>query len=1032
MSLYRPFAVLGLLIFAVTSWAAPQARIMRTIDSRQATRIEGGVHPLAQAEFDQGALDPSQMLTHVTMFFSRTAAQQQALDQLLQEQQDPTSAKYHQWLTPEEFGAQFGMAKSDLAKVQDWLVSQGFSIDTVARGGDFIAFSGSVGQINSGFRTEMHQYNVNGELHFANAIAPAVPNAMSDVVVGFRGLNDFKPRARVKSRKVDPRLTSGLSGNHFMVPDDFQTIYNLKSVYSTLTDGSSHALDGTGQSVAVIGQVAADATLLTDVATFRSLSGLPATTVQVVGSSTGNDSGDLGETALDLEWVGATAPGAHLIFVTAGDAFTALTNAVNSNVAPVISISYGLCEFAEGTPPVDENTISKAASQGQTVVGPAGDNGAADCDYSTSIVTVAKKGLFVDFPASSPFATGIGGTTFNDASGTYWSTTNNALNGTALSYIPEVVWNDTSSTVGLAATGGGVSVLFSPKPVWQTGTGVPNDGARDVPDIAFAASPSHDEFITCSEGSCAVCYPGSAVDPGATVTPPGTGAPDANCPSVGSPGYRQSSSDPNVNNTFNVVGGTSAGVPTFAGVVALINQKMGASQGLLNPRLYQLAASAAGSYIYHDVTSGNNIVPCTPGTPALGGLVTAAQQCPGSGSFGYTAGVGYDQTTGLGSVDAYNLITNWSGAGTPDFAVSFFNSPITLTHGTSTTIPLMVQPLNGFSSTVSLSCSSTIPGVTCSVPSTTTPGSPVTVTVTAASVVTLDKQAPSPFIPYWQYSFGLAAFFVMGKKRGKRQIAAIAAVAVILIAAMPSCGGGGGGGGNSNVVTPPSLSLSPTSLTFNYVTGGSAPAAQTFSVGSSGTALSYTVSSATTSGGSWLSASSTNTSTPGTVNVSVNPSSLAAGTYNGTVTVSPSGASNGPQTVGITLNVTNAGLTLSQGSLSFSYQIGGSVPAAQNVNVGSTGSAVNYSVAASTLSGGNWLSATPASGTTPGSASVSVSPSGLAVGSYSGSVSVSSTNAANSPQNTAVILNVTAQGSITVTATSGAITHNTQLAVTVN
>lgn len=1031
MSLHRPFAALGLLLLAVsstTSWAAPQARIMRSIDSRQMTRLADGVHPLAEPEFDQGALDPSQMLTHVTMFFSRTPMQQQALDRLLQEQQDPASPKYHQWLTPEQFAAQFGMAQSDLAKVQQWLESQGFTVESVARGGDFITFSGSVGEVNAAFRTEMHQYNVNGELHFANAIAPAVPSAISGVVVGFRGLNDFKPRARVKTRKVNPRLTSGLSGNHFMVPDDFQTIYNLKSVYNNL------ALDGTGQSIAVIGQVGASQTLLNDVATFRSLSGLPSTTVQVVGSSTGNNSGDLGESALDLEWAGATAPGAKIVFVTSGDAFTSLTNAIDGNVAPVISISYGLCEQAEGNPATEENELLKAASQGQSVIGPSGDNGAADCDYSTTTtITTSTKGLYVDFPASSPYVTGIGGTTFSDKTGTYWGDTNNQLNGSALGYIPEVVWNDTSSTVGLSATGGGVSILF-PKPSWQTGTGVPNDGFRDVPDISFAGSPGHDQYITCSAGSCQVCYAGSAIDTTDAVTSPGTGSPDANCPSTTSPGYRSKA-----DNTFNVVGGTSAGVPTFAGVVALLNQQAGTSQGALNQKLYQLFASSARAYVYHDITSGDNIVPCTPLTPST---APAAQQCPstptvacppGAAScFGYTATAGYDQTTGLGSVDAYNLITNWSspGAGAADFAI-LGNAPLVVTHGSVASIPLTLQSLNGFNSSVTLSCTVNIPGVvgvTCSVPPSATPGL-VNVTLTAPAVIAQERRAPSPFVPYWQYSFGLAAIFMVGKKRSKRQIAAIAVVAVILIVAMPSCGGGGGGS-NSNVVTTPNLGLSPSTLTFNYETGNATPAPQSIAVSSSGTALSYSVTTSTNSGGNWLAATPTSGTSGSSVSVSVNPAGLASGTYTGSVKVAASGAANSPQTATVTLNVTNPPFSVSPSGWSFNYALGGSAPAPQNVSVTSSQANTTYTVATSTTSGGNWLSVTPTSGTTTGTQVVSVNPSGLTVGTYSGSATF--TPSAGTPQTLLVSFNVTAVGTVTIQATSGALSHTVQLPVTVN
>jgi hypothetical protein len=208
-----------------------------------------------------------------------------------------------------------------------------------------------------------------------------------------------------------------------------------------------------------------------------------------------------------------------------------------------------------------------------------------------------------------------------------------------------------------------------------------------------------------------------------------------------------------------------------------------------------------------------------------------------------------------------------------------------------------------------------------------------------------------------------------------------------------------GGGG-----AIPTIGVSPTSLSFAYQIGGTAPVAQALSVTSSGAALSFT---ATASGGTWLSASPASGTTPGGVSVSVNPSGLAAGTYKGSVAIAASGASNSPQTVAVSLMVTPASvpnLNVSPTSLSFSAQAGGAAPAAQSISVGSSGAALNFTAAASS---GSWLSATPPSGTTPGTVSVSVNPSGLAAGTYSGSVAIAASGAGNSPRAVAVTLTVT-------------------------
>jgi hypothetical protein len=318
--------------------------------------------------------------------------------------------------------------------------------------------------------------------------------------------------------------------------------------------------------------------------------------------------------------------------------FDAFSYAIDQNLAPVISISYGECEAAwpSGDLKVLAELGQQANVQGQTVVAAAGDSGAADCDVSsspTSPVTIASHGLAVDAPASSPYTTGMGGSEFNEGSGSYWQTsTGSDILTSALSYIPEMAWNDTFSPENtdseLSAGGGGVSTYFTTKPSWQTGTGVPNDGARDVPDLSLNSSPAHDPLLICVEGSCVN-------------------------------GFR------NTDQTLTVVGGTSAAAPTFAGIVALINQQMNTpmGQGNVDYALYPLAANSPAGF--HDITVGNNIVPCESGSP----------DCPASNKMGYSAGVGYDQATGLGSVDAYNLVMAWGSSGAGNLPAPTLSAP---------------------------------------------------------------------------------------------------------------------------------------------------------------------------------------------------------------------------------------------------------------------------------------------------------------------------------------------------------------------
>jgi len=618
---------------------APQtARISAEVSSAQLTRLAGSQLPWAQAKNETGRLAAATKLQGISLFFSRTQKQQADLDALIAAQQNPSSPLFHQWLTPEQYAARFGMADSDLAKIQNWLEQQGFAVDSISRGKDMIRFSGSVGQVEAAFATEMHYFNLTiggkAEKHFAPSTALSVPAALGSVVLGVRGLDDFRPRPmmRLPSNRggqtgVRPAFTSGSTGNIFIAPGDIATIYDVKPL-------TNAGIDGTGQTIAVIGQSAVD---MSDIEAFQGAAGLtvkdPATVI-VPGSGTSTVfTGDESESDLDLEWSGATAPGAQILFVYVGNnsnfsVFDSAQYAVDNTLAPIITFSYGVCEFDLGQTNANtlEMIMSQAAAQGQSFLAASGDEGSTACSATGSTDTVAQQeALNVSYPASSPYVTGIGGTEFNEGSntGTYWSSNGSTdVITSALSYIPEVVWNDDADGGGLSASGGGVSTLFS-KPTWQAGVpGIPSDGKRDVPDISLDASNDHDPYLYCTSDT-------SAWSSG----------------QIGSctAGFRDGGG------ILTAAGGTSFSTPIFAGMLARVNQKQNytSGSGLINPTLYTLAANAATyTSAFHDITTGNN--KCTAGSGFCA-----------SGDVGYSAGVGYDLTTGLGTPDLTNLAGAW-------------------------------------------------------------------------------------------------------------------------------------------------------------------------------------------------------------------------------------------------------------------------------------------------------------------------------------------------------------------------------------
>lgn len=398
-------SIAAFLLLAVAAPAQVRNRIKQNIASTETVTISAP-HPLARADFDRGRVAGSMRINRAAMVFRLSPAQQADLDKLLEEQQDPDSPNYHKWLTPEDYAARFGMSDADLAKVSAWLKSLGLTVNGFSRARTRVFFSGTAAQVENAFRTELHQYQVDGETRFANATEVSVPMALSGTVLGVRGLDNFRPRPRARVAK--PNFTSHVSGNHFLSPADFATIYNVKPLYTA-------GLDGTGEKIAVVGQTEID---VSDIDAFRSAAGLPPTNLQLVSvdGTTGFSTGDEVEADLDVEWSGGVARNATILYVFTGansslNAFNALHFAIDNNLAPVISISYGNCEaHLTGVIASMRADAQQANSQGQTIAAAAGDSGAADCENANA--TTAINGLAVDAPASIPEVTALGGSEF--------------------------------------------------------------------------------------------------------------------------------------------------------------------------------------------------------------------------------------------------------------------------------------------------------------------------------------------------------------------------------------------------------------------------------------------------------------------------------------------------------------------------------------------------------------------------------------------------------------------------------------------
>jgi trimeric autotransporter adhesin len=707
-------------------------RIAGPVDEKSMVALAGNVSSLARAEFDRGEAPASTQLSHVRLVLARSSEQQAALDKYDAELLDKTSPNYHKWLTPEQFGKLYGPADSDIAAIIAWLESHGLQVHPVSLGRTTIAFSGTVQQIEELLHTSIHSYEINGEQFYSNTSNPKIPAALAPVISGVARLNTMQPKPQHVMGKMglnDPdtgrlqatsqaalrgpraNLTTG-SGTAadpytlFLVPGDAATIYDTpNSVLNASYPSTSTSYTGTGITIGIGG----DATINpATVASYRQRFLGDSKQPTVINVDNTIQTGDSDEAYLDNEIAGGLAPGANLRFYTGSTIDLGIDKMLNESpvMVDIFSLSFGLCEL--GLTTADNATINgwwqQAATEGIAVTVSTGDDGSAACDQqppaNSGLDGVASSGLMVSGFASTPFNIAVGGTDFGPLLTTFTTFANPTSSNsatifyrTALKYIPEWTWNDSttvnttlsanvpfldsSNLTNIVAGSGGMSNCSTnsttattvgtctsgyAKPTWQRGAGVPNDSARDIPDISLMAGAGGDAaaWLVCTDEQGTVS--------GATVT--------ANCTTQADGHFY-----------FFGFGGTSTSAPAFAGILAMAQQKAGHKLGQAASELYDLYNGAHAAAIFHDVTIGNISVPCVSATPDC--------QTNTAGHLfltGYDTTTGYDLATGIGSVDAVQLVNFWGTAtGAATTIVTVTPSTTTLARADAMTVDITVK-----------------------------------------------------------------------------------------------------------------------------------------------------------------------------------------------------------------------------------------------------------------------------------------------------------------------------------------------------
>ncbi len=631
-------------------------RVADNADLHPRSQVAGHIPAWATPAADAGAVatDAPQLLT---FDLARSPEVQAAFDQLLLDQQNLASPRYHQWLTPQQIGDEFGPTQHDLDAFTTWLRGQGFTIASVTPSRIFVQATAPASVVSNALQTSLHTFTVGGNKLQAPLTEPAFPTALAPMVKFVSGLATVQNRTFSTVMKPMPLSALGISapgsttpaahpdlnltnGAHWLSPADFNLIYD---VTPTLNAG----ITGTGYRVAIIGGSRLTASDLTG---WESISALPSYQPTYIVPSGLTDpgytsDGNQGEGTLDFERVYGTAPGAQIDQVISknwlsSDTDTLQLYAINTLNDPVLTMSYGACETGYASYAQHENSLfAQAIAQGISVFASSGDTGVAGCEGQGAPPTSQYASIQV--PCDSAYLTCVGGTQFSDTASpsSYWGSSNGNGGLSALSYIPEGGWNEPTSTnsagttvTNVDASTGGPSITIT-KPTWQTGANVPVDGVRDVPDVSFSAS-GHNAYFTC------LSYAGT------------------NCP-----------------NSITGFGGTSASAPSMAGLAALIDQKLGTRQGLLNPTLYKVAASTPAAF--HDATPATSgVSSCTTATPSTCNNSTPSPTSQTGGLAGYPLQVGYDFPTGLGSLDFGKFLAAIS---LPTPTISVTANPTTIT-----------------------------------------------------------------------------------------------------------------------------------------------------------------------------------------------------------------------------------------------------------------------------------------------------------------------------------------------------------------
>ena len=719
---------------------APQDRVRGPVIAEQRTALKGQTRRMAATAIDLGEVSPSLATGRMMLLLRRSDEQQAHLGQFLSQVQDPKSANYRHWLTPAQYGATYGVSEHDLGAVEQWLQANGLKVEKVASARNAILFSGAAGDLANAFHTSIHSYRVGQQQHFGNATDPEIPTALAPVISGVSPMNDFRPkplhvlrdpaRFDAASHHLKPALTGGSDGEYslYVTPADASVIYDTPN--QNFNSAAKQTLDGTGVTIGVVGY---SALAMADVQSYRTAflpggaaSNLPTQILDGAIDPGVIPGGIASEGLLDVEVAGGLAPGAAINYYYAASTdlsdglILAGLRALEDNKINILSASYGECEADLGIGGNLEwsELWQQAAAQGISVTVSTGDSGSASCDTDSQSTLAAVRGLSVSGLSSTPYNIAVGGTDYYslaDNFNNYVSTDSGSYPyyGTALGYIPENPWNDSSTVVGnsftqnlptydgigntnIIAAGGGLSsqatcqgYLLSDgscsqsltgytQPPYQTGF-QQQTPVRSIPDVSLLAANGFfgAAWVFCSD---------STVDAqGGVYTDCQT---DEKGQLVG--GTR-----------VGLIGGTSAAAPAFAGMLAMISQSQGGARlGQADTVLYNLAQdynpspNSPGKYqrAFHDITIGNNSVYCASGSP----------NCDTNNFLeGYNATPSYDMATGLGSVDLSQLINLWTAtnftstsntltAGTSSDSMS--SAPISVVHGTPLNFTALVTP----------------------------------------------------------------------------------------------------------------------------------------------------------------------------------------------------------------------------------------------------------------------------------------------------------------------------------------------------